>query len=295
MINNNKVNKLEEKISKGGFLYFENDRNSYICNHKGLFTCNKHNPNNINMSPPKERNKQFIGGNKIDMDIIALISKTNTLNESNEGDEDELIFYNLLSEKDIKTIKGYSFILSSINNLALLPKSEENNKENIKEINKILIYACTKNSKGRKNGFLLINIKKVECDPEIKISEIFYDTGNFEVTCFCPYTVNKYLDCQKNENKNSDYFLASVYDKENNRGLIKVYKLISNKEVSLEKTIEFIKDNKYLLDNIRITCILQSTIEGAIIIGCDNGDIIIFNQLDFDNIKDSIIKLSLEI
>ena len=114
----------------------------------------------------------YKGAIKINENFVALTS-----NKILEKGKNILQIYNCNSQKLIKEIKGYSFIIST-NGLALVPKEE------IKEKNRILLCACKKYEKNQKNGILLVNAKFLR---KIDIKNPFYDTGNFEVYCFCLY------------------------------------------------------------------------------------------------------------
>ena len=81
----------------------------------------------------------------------------------------------------------YSFIFTN-HGLALMnfrkDKEEQNNNVNYK--NKILLCACKKYLSHQKNGILLVNIQP----NEKQVENPFYDTGDFEVYCFCPLFKN---------------------------------------------------------------------------------------------------------
>ena len=193
----------------------------------------------------------FNGGIQINNYIISLTSNKNRQNE-----EEEIIFYNIDSQnKKIKTIEGYSFVTCH-NNLALLPKSDENNK--------YLVCACKKNKENQVNSILLIKLE-LENNNIINIITKFNDedNDNFEIYCFCP------LNAENNIIKNTDLFLVGGFNKKNNKGLIKLYKLISNNEGISIKCIPVRPISNQI--NNKIISIIQSKTDGKIIITYDNG------------------------
>ena len=126
----------------------------------------------------------------------------------------------------------------------------------------------------------------------------FYDEANdnFEVYCFCPlsFVKNKkeIINAKNNVIKNTDFFLVGGFDKNNGKGLIKLYKLISNNEgISIQfiKNVDdFSKDNNMSVQtNNKIICIIQSKTDGKIIITFDNGESTSFefDMLHLDQIE----------
>jgi len=228
-------------------------------------------------------NKFYNSAIQISKNLIALTS-----NSILPNGEDKLIIYNNLL-KDIRyEIKGYSFISSnSSNGLSIITKNE----------NKILLCACKQYKKYQKNGILLVNVKLEEKE---KIRYFYYDTGKFEVYCFCQIyildkTNNKILD----ENKitiATDYFLVGGFDKNKGRGIIKLYKIIENKTF-LESKIEYIQDIEIeKKENFKgfkgpITSIIQTERNGDLLVTCWDGNVYLLEKpnielfLFYDNLK----------
>jgi len=177
----------------------------------------------------------FIGGIKINDDFTAF--KSNGKNK--------LIFYNTNSKKILmeteneneNEIKNYSFNSSgNFCSIMKVPKSGDN---------KLLLAPCKKYKEGDKNGILLIELQYNKDKNEIKTSKNFYDTENFEVYCFCPIfkKENKYfLNEDKAQKIESEYFLVGGFDNVKGEGLIKLYKVIYSDEIKNTK-IELIQDN----------------------------------------------------
>ena len=222
--------------------------------------------------------KTYRSGIKINDNIIALAS-----NGLLPRGENKLIFYNIKSKKISREIEGYSITITS-NCLALMPREETNSK------NKILLCACKKYKENEKNGILLVN---PQLQDNRRVKNEFYDTGDFEVYCFCPILLienkNKYFDnidekYRKNiKIEDSEYFLAGGFDTEKREGLIKLYKVIYSKE-AFETRIQYIQDIYIdIVDNQKneyfdgpISCIFQSKITGNILVSCYNGIVYLF-------------------
>lgn len=184
--------------------------------------------------------------------------------------ENRLILYSRNKRMIIYEVKNYSFSLTQ-NCLCSIPSSE-------KDLDHILLLcACKKYSRGQKNGILLI---KADIE-DSKFKNIFYDTGNFEVFCFCPIlivTKTEYIFKNDREITNTNYFLAGGFDKNKGKGVIKLYKIIYN-ENFLDTTIEYFQDiNPLNKDKIKgfncaISCIIQSKYLGNLIVSCWDGNI----------------------
>ena len=139
-----------------------------ICNEEGIFQKSDI-FNKITQKIEYEIiNKNYFGGIQIDENIFVFTSNKTLLNG-----EDKIIIYNSSSKK-YKEINNYSFNLYQ-NNLCLISKENESN-------NKLLLCACKKYKESQKNRILLL---KIELNMINQISKIFYDTGTFEVYCFC--------------------------------------------------------------------------------------------------------------
>ena len=199
--------------------------------------------------------------------------------------ENGIYFYyikkNEIINKNIKN-KEYSFIYST-NGLVIMPKKE------IDTDNKILLCACKKYLKNQKNGILLVNIEIK--NNNIDFDHYFYETGKFEVYCFCPILIGekeKFLD---NSNiKDTNYFLVGGFDLNKNKGIIKLYKVIYGKKY-YDNRIEYIQDiilDNSIIENEKfvgfrapITCIIQvSSNYKDFLITCWDGNIYLLSSLD---------------
>jgi hypothetical protein len=203
----------------------------------------------------------FKGGIKINDNLVGF-----TYN-SIKSDEPKLIFYNIESESICKEIKNYSFIIST-NGLALMPREEIDSR------NKVLLCACKKYNNNDKNGILLVELNLQY--------EKFYDTGDYEVYCFCPILIVKNETNFVNDIDNiidTDYFFVGGFDKNKRKGIIKLYKIIFNDYSNTE--IEFIQDIIFDNQNIDlekpITCIIQSKFTGKIFITSNDGNVYLFS------------------
>ena len=232
--------------------------------------------NGVNQSIINE--KTYRSGIKINDNIIALAS-----NSLLPRGENKLIFYNIKSKKISKEIEGYSITITS-NCFALMPREKK------KANNKILLCACKRYKENERNGILLVNPQLQE---NKRVKNEFYDTGNFEVYCFCPIlsieNKNKYFDnidekyIHNIKIEDTKYFLVGGFDIDKREGLIKLYKVIYSKE-AFETKIQFIQDiNIDIIYNQKIeyfdgpiSCIYQSKITGNILVSCYNGKLYLF-------------------
>ena len=127
------------------------------------------------------------------------------------------------------------------------------------------------------------------------ISHIFINTENFEIYCFCPIfniKINNILE-NKKDIINSKYIFVGGFDIEKREGLIKLYKLLYNKNVD-NINIEYIQDieinindnsESYKRINGPISCIIQSRKTGKILITSYNGKVYLFNKPNIDLIE----------
>ena len=165
------------------------------------------------------------------------------------------------------------------------------NKSNTDNI--ILLCACKKYTKEQKNGILLVKLKINNSDIWDK-SHKFFDTGKFEVYCFCPISsTNEIINKNK---KYTKYFLVGGFDTLRKKGLIKLYKIKKNKN-NKNITIEFIQNIETKLDNKDkgtkdfngfrgpISCITQSLSTGNILITCFDGNVYLFANPNLDILK----------
>ena len=94
----------------------------------------------------------------------------------------------------------------------------------------ILLCACKKYNEYQNNGILLITLENNSQE-----SHNFYDTGNFEVYCFCPIsfesTINYNIFNKNNELEDNsiNYILVGGFNKFKGKGLIKLYRILYNK------------------------------------------------------------------
>ena len=219
---------------------------------------------------------QLNGGIAIDQEYVVLISN-DIRNKRNK-----ILISKILSRTINKTLDiNYSFNLSQ-NNLAFIQMKNKSKR-------KIILCACKKYTKNQKNGILLVTFND-KYDLEYK----FYDTGTFEVYCFCQISI--YITQQPNilfENnkiKKTNYFLVGGFEINKSKGIIKLYKLIYNKKREKIK-IKYIEDIVFKDSNFKcfrcpVSCIIQSKKNGNILIGSFDGNIYIFTppNIQFFNI-----------
>ena len=132
----------------------------------------------------------------------------------------------------------------------------------------------TKYYKEQNNGILIL------CLNSKKIKNNFYDTGEFEVFCFCSLKTNK-------ENNNKNYILVGGYDNDIAEGLIKLYEIIFDENDKIENTqIKFISTihDKVKFDQ-PINCIIQSSKTEEIIVTSWDGSVNVFSKPNFDFIE----------
>ena len=179
--------------------------------------------------------KSYIGAIHINDNYSALTS-----NKVLSNGEDKMIIYSFKAKTFIE-IKEYSFILSK-NNLSLIPIPDKYNET---KNDKLLLCACKKYLKSQKNGILLLKLNI--SDNNINIYKTFYNTGNFEVYCFCNISnfnssINIILGNEKiNEKINPEYIFVGGYDNYKKKGLIKLYEIIYNENIQKIK-LEYIQD-----------------------------------------------------
>jgi hypothetical protein len=230
----------------------------------------------------------YTGGIILSDDLFALTS-----NEIVKNGANKLIIYNIKSKKIQFELKGYSFI-PSCNGLSIMQREEPKPIKETKSYSKTLLCACKKSKTNQKNGILLVNINS---ENKINISSSFYDTGNFEVYCFCPlikedknaklrFFENNYFSIK------TDYFLVGGYDSNRNRGMIKLYKLKynENNEVTNIEYIQEIKPEKRReFEGFKkpISCMIQSKKDGKIIITSWDGNVYLFSNPKFESFLDS--------
>ena len=166
--------------------------------------------------------RSFTNGIILKNKYLALTSNSILPNGNNH-----LLFYNIRNEPKFIDPKINRSFNTGVNNLLLMKL--ENNKE-------ILLCACKKYLKNEENGIVII-------DPETigknEIYSSFFDTKDFEVSCFCPIT-------KKDNSKilSTNYFLVGGFDSERREGMIKLYKVIntSDKSDKFSCALEFLQD-----------------------------------------------------
>ena len=221
------------------------------------------------------KRKTFRNAIRLNDSIIAMTS-----NKVVFAGEDKILFYNTKDENQrIKTeINGYSFICST-NGLTLIPDYE------VKQNNKILLCACKKYLEDQKNGILLINIQSEEGQ---KKNYNFYDTGNFEVYCFCHIFIipeNKIIHDNDNKIKikYTDFFFVGGYDRDKCEGRIKLYKIkFSHKDfnnsIKYLQDIEFERNESFEEFDGPISSIIQSKYNGNIVATCYDKNVYLFTR-----------------
>jgi len=224
--------------------------------------------------------KTYFCGIKINEDIVALTS-----NRVIPNGDDKLIFYNLESKKISVEIKGFSFNYS-FTSLSLISINKNKLHYNI------LLCACKRYYSKQKNGILLVNSQIEDCK---EIESTFYPTNNFEVHCFC-----QILNIKKNDNDNSlndsqcdveyeetNYFFVGGFDENKREGKVKLYKVIYDLKASLTKIkylqdIEFEENKDFDRFESPISSIIQSKLNGKIVISCWDGNVYLFSIPNID-------------
>ena len=242
-----------------------NENNYLISGETGAFIIKNLKYNSEIYKIEKILNQPYNRGIKINNNIIVLTSNKFLVNG-----EDKLIFYNLDTKKILKSINNYSFITNA-NGLSLM---------HINENCKILLCACKKYFDEQKNGILLVN---PQLEDSQEIINPFYDTGDFEVFCFCQILIfdNEYSN-KNSKGKYSNFFFVGGFDKEKGEGIIKLYKLIYNEKISDTKIEFFLEIENEYSDNFTgfegpVSCISQSNINGNIFITSWDGKVYLFN------------------
>ena len=227
--------------------------------------------------------KTYKSGIRINNILCAFTSNSVDLNG-----EDNLIIYSILKNKILYEAKNYSFTLSP-NNLFLISKEIDEGNKNKESNYKLLLSACKKYKKNQKNGILLI---KIDVKNE-NFSKIFYNTGNYEVFCFCHILNIKetgYIFKNEVEIHNTNYILVGGFDVEKGKGILKLYKILYDDSNFLKTKIEYIQDidyiqkiqsknNKESFQGFKgpISCICQSKKNGNVLISCWDGNVYLFS------------------
>ena len=126
---------------------------------------------------------------------------------------------------------------------------------------------------------------------DIRVKTDFYDTGNFEVFCFCPILKYETNDFFIRTSINTNYFLAGGFIKAKSKGIIRLYKLVYSYE-KCESRIEFIQDidiidkndsNKFIRLKKPVSCITQSRSDDNLLITCWDGNVYSLELLNIKN------------
>ena len=211
------------------------------------------------------RNALLITDNKIVMSSNYIIEKGTNY----------ITLYDFVEKKTLNKSFNESIALT-MNNLLLIKN------EKISGI--IMLCACQKYTKNKRNGILLILLDIIY---NIDESNSFYETNEFEPFCFCQIFVKD----EKNKKSISytDYLLVGGFDIEKRIGQIKLFKL---KYFYIDNIIklEFIQDltiDEANNDNFQgfigpVTCITQSKEPENILITCSDGNVSLFSQAFVD-------------
>ena len=287
-INNNEISKIKidknkkaikqkDSIKLNGLtpkscLYLDNTNQIIFCQ-EGAYHYQNLFGDIQSMDKKKISDDNCIGGIKLNKDLIVFTSHIDT---HKVNDTDKISFYNPNTKEIIKEIEGY-YINNTINDfgLGILTPSKNDIKDNN---NKILLCACKNNE--AKNGILLINIDNIEKykgDNDEKIIK-FIETGTFEAYTFCQLKM-------KNDTQ-TDYFLIGGYNEEIEKGEVKLYKNISDKNKN-ELEIKFVttldlknNNNSEFNENGIINYIIQCKNNKNVII-CSDKNMHIFSEPDF--------------
>ena len=256
------------QLERNNFAIFEQNNSLYCMD---LF--NSENKNSELKPFKKLKGKTYINSIKINKNIIAITS-----NKVQDNGEDELIFYDIEYNKIYRKIEGYSFA-SEPNGLALMFKEETKAK--------ILLCACTKYINDQKNGIYLVNL---QMEDKQGINNPFYDTGNFEVFCFCPILIiNPDNDIEEKGKKkkiiDTEYFFVGGFNNDKSEGEIKLFKVIYNEKVRDYK-IEFVQDIEFERNKDfsgfegAVSCIIQTKKEknGYILVTCYSGKVYLLTK-----------------
>ena len=245
------------------------ENTSILCTDKNIFILKESGSRISELT--KIYNKSYIGGIKINKDLVALTSNSILSN----GEDKLLLIYNLKVIPNSIKLDQYSFVLSQ-NNLCLIniPESFKINHEN----NKIILGACKRYTKRKKNGILLIILENTTL-----INKKFYDTKNFEVFCFCQIANVNLEILAKNQISYTKYILVGGYDSGRKKALIKLYQISFKKDI-YDCEVIFIQDiiikkkNIFKKFTMPITSITQSGLSGNILVTCSDGSAYLFNQ-----------------
>ena len=114
---------------------------------------------------------------------------------------------------------------------------------------------------NQKNGILLVNVQK---ENKQKI-ELFYDTKNFEVYCFCQVLLHDNM----NNKIESDFLLVGGFNVERREGRINLFKILYN-AIGNINNIEYLNDIEIGFEGA-VNSIIQSEKYGNILSSCYDG------------------------
>ena len=215
-------------------------------------------------------NMGFTCGLKISDNIVVAVS-----NKIMKNGEDSLKFIKITNGNEINQKQEYHSFNTSPNSLILIEHKFKNNNKKDKNVNesiKLLLCGCTKYLREQRNGILIV------APNQKKIKNNFYETGDFEVFCFCLLQKNNTMNDENNK-KDNDYFLVGGYDSINNQGLIKLYKIIYDNNHIENVKIEFMQNVSNLsMFKFPINCIIQSSKNGEIIASSWDGTVNLFTS-----------------
>ena len=275
-------NKYNDKSKINLFYAEEIEKNNFICcsENNALYITNVFTDLINDYSIPIFTNKEIFIKSIMKINDEILVFKSNKI--ASKG-KDNLIFYNYKSKNEIKVKieEEFSFIYNA-NGLEIFPPK---NVENNKYPKKVLLCACKKYLKNKKNGILVVNI---DFNIQLNIDYYFYDTKNFEVYCFCPILsyISKNISILGNSNKSKNdtyYFLVGGFNTNKLKGIIKLFKMnygIQSKKTTIEYIDDIIEPN--IRFNGPISCITQSSEEDKFLISCWDGKIYSMDNLNIN-------------
>jgi len=283
----NSVYKTNENPTEHKLIYLFSMENSYYfsCCEKGIFLYSS--------LFDKLQNKttftiyeNLLMKSAIKIDSNFLVFKSNKIVSKGKR---QLLLYNYRNKKDIPDFienykEEYSFVFSPLGQALIIHKEKD-----IED--RILLFACKKYIKSKKNGiFILYNMKGVlETQNNIsnykKANSYFYNTDNFEPYCICPLSIIKATKIlvESFETKETDYFLVGGFEKKRKKGIIRLYKIINYKKIS----IDYIQDLKIFDKDFEgfkgpISCITQSKKDGNLLITCWDGKVYLIYNTDIN-------------
>ena len=225
------------------------------------------------------------GGILICNNIFAFVS-------NNIQKKSKIIFYNIYDinkkiniNENMKEIDFNYTVNSAINSLSLMEYSKKNKSY------KLLLCACKKYTKNQNNGILLVNYN-INQDQVVNLNYKFKKTGNFEVYCFCQLSLYENIQFFNLDNKNitkTNYCLIGGFVPNKGKGVIKLYKLIYNKNKKVN--IKYVKDYffkdkdgvTYKYFRGPVSCIIQSNLDGRVLVTTWGNDIHLLNAPDIND------------